>query len=45
LIEQKPVPGTVPQVMMGIDDLQLRLDDFLLPQREPGRIRIMRIVG
>jgi hypothetical protein len=31
--------------MMGIDDLQLRLDDFLLPQREPGRIRIMRIVG
>jgi hypothetical protein len=44
LIEQKPVPGTVPQVVRGIDDLQLRLADFLLPQREPGRLGIMRIV-
>jgi hypothetical protein len=31
LIKQKPVPRVVPQVMVGIDDLQPWLDDFLLP--------------
>ena len=45
LIEEKPVPWMVPQVMVGIDDLQPRLDDLLLPQRQPGRIGVMRIVG
>ena len=39
---QKTVPGAVPQMMVGIDDLQPRFDDLLLPQREPGRIGVTR---
>ena len=40
--EQKTVPGAVPQMMVGIDDLQPRFDDLLLPQREPSRIGVRR---
>src|SRR6516225_10632055 len=42
LVDQKTVPEAVPQVMVGIDDLQPRLDDLLLPQCQPGRIRVAR---
>jgi hypothetical protein len=31
LIEEKPVPRVVPKMMVGIDDLQSRLDNLLLP--------------
>ena len=30
-VDQKTVPRAVPQMMVGIDDLQPRLDDLLLP--------------
>jgi hypothetical protein len=42
--EEKPVPGAIPQMMVGIDDFQPGLDDLLLPQREPGRIGVVRVV-
>ena len=45
LVKEKTVPWAIPQMMMGIDNLQPRLDDLLLPQREPGWIRVMRVVG
>ena len=42
LLDQKTVPGAVPQMVVGIDDLQPRFDDLLLPQCEPGGIRVTR---
>jgi len=42
-VKEKTVPWAIPQMMMGIDNLQPRLDDLLLPQREPGWIRVMRV--
>jgi hypothetical protein len=45
LIKEKTVPRVIPQVMVRIDDLQSRLDDLLLPQRQPSRGGVMQIVG
>src|SRR6516225_926974 len=41
-VDQKTVPRAVPQMMVGIDDLQPRLEDLLPPQRQPDRIRVTR---
>jgi hypothetical protein len=45
LINEKTVAGAIPQMMVGIDDLQPRFDDLFLLQREPGRIGIVMRVG
>jgi hypothetical protein len=42
LIEQVPVPVAVPQMMVRIDDLERRLQDFLFPLRPPCRIAVAR---
>src|SRR5215472_14826299 len=42
LVHQETVPGAVPKMMVRIGDLQLRFDDLLLPQREPGRVGVTR---
>jgi len=31
--KEKAVPGAIPEMMVGIDNLQPRLDDLLLSQR------------
>src|SRR6516165_3942550 len=42
LVEQVTVPVAVPQMMVRIDDLERRLQDFLLPLRPPRRIAVAR---
>ena len=42
LVDEKPVAGAVPEMMVRIDDLQPRFDDLFLPQCQPGRIGIAR---
>jgi hypothetical protein len=42
LVEQVAMPAAVPQMMVRIDDLERRLQDFLFPLRPPGRIAVTR---
>jgi hypothetical protein len=42
LVEQVAVPVAVPQMMVRIDDLERRLQDFLFPLRPPRRIAVAR---
>jgi hypothetical protein len=42
LVEQVPVPVTIPQMMVRIDDLERRLQYFLFPLRPPRRIAVAR---
>jgi hypothetical protein len=42
LVEQVAVSAAVPQMMVRIDDLERRLQDFLFPLRPPCRIAVAR---
>src|SRR5262249_4874209 len=42
LVEQVSVAGAIPQMMVRIDDLEGRLQDFLFPLRPPCRIAVSR---
>jgi len=42
LVEQVPVSVAVPQMMVRIDDLERRVQDFLFPLRPPRRIAVAR---
>src|SRR6202011_1903799 len=42
LVEQVPVPVAVPQMMVRIDDLERRLQDFLFALRPPRRVAVTR---
>jgi hypothetical protein len=42
LVEQVAVPAAIPQMMVRIDDLERRLQDFLFPLRPPCRIAVAR---
>src|SRR5580700_9971105 len=42
LVEQVAVPVAVPQMMMRIDDLERRLQDFLFALRPPRRVAVTR---
>jgi hypothetical protein len=45
LVEQVAVPVAVPQMMVRIDDLERRLQDFLFPLRPPRRVAVTRSGG
>jgi hypothetical protein len=45
LVNEITVLIALPEMMVGIDDRQLRLDDLFLQLRGPGRILIITRVG